>query len=191
MKDYRGIIAAEILKSPPKIGPSIRERRDQLVRVLTASPDASDRVIAGICGSSRELVKAVRAELIEAGTIPKSEGVKGGDGKVYHVGPRPEKPKVMKPTNLKELILYLHSHPRVRITGPTPSSRTPTTRIEEFTFYDQGRMWFNTTAGEPHFIPLNCSMTDRAAASEAGLTIDDEGFTVTKFGTPIRVEYLS
>lgn len=96
------------------------------------------------------------------------------------------------PTNLRELLAFLEASPRVRIHGPTPGTKDFVTRTETFAGYEGGRLWFRPDPGQgsPHFIPVSCTLTDQAARAEAGLAFDPAGFTLTKFGVAIRVEYL-
>jgi hypothetical protein len=95
------------------------------------------------------------------------------------------------PRNLRDLVTYLAIHPYVRITGPTPDSREPTTRDDRYLCWVDGRLWFQPEDGSPpNHIPIDCRMK-AAASSETGLIFDGQGFTVTKFGVAIRVEYLS
>ena len=42
--------------------------------------------------------------------------------------------------------------------------------------------------GQERFLPLNCRL-GTAAQHEAGVTFDADGFTLTKFGRSIRVDY--
>jgi hypothetical protein len=95
------------------------------------------------------------------------------------------------PTSVRELVRFLGHYPRVRITGPTPDSREPVTRDETFLRLENGRLWFMPVQDDAkaHHIPIGCAITEAAAQAEAGITFDDAGFTVTKFGVPIRIEY--
>ncbi len=92
----------------------------------------------------------------------------------------------MPPTNHKELLAYLDDHPCVRFTNFDGK-----VTIERFTRYENGCLWLMTETGTPHFLPLYCRLTPAAAQSEPGLTFDEDGFTFTKFGRRVRVEYLA
>ncbi len=95
------------------------------------------------------------------------------------------------PTNFRELVCYLTANRHVRVTGPTPESVSPVTRDETFLFASMGRLWFQPDSGAPpHHMPLDCTITEAAAKHETGLEFDAAGFTLTKFGVSIRVEYL-
>jgi hypothetical protein len=96
------------------------------------------------------------------------------------------------PTNVRELIAHLTAHRRVVITGPTPRDREPHTRPERFHSFAERRLWFlPEDPREPiHFIPVSSSLTDAAARAEPGLTFDDDGFTFTRFGVSVRVDYV-
>lgn len=93
---------------------------------------------------------------------------------------------VDRPRSFRELLDFLRRNPRARITGPTPASRANVTREADFVKFEAGRLWFSDG-----FIPVACALTSQAAASEAGVAFDPDGFTVTKFGVAIRVEYLA
>ncbi|HKI19186.1 MAG TPA: hypothetical protein VKA15_14975 [Isosphaeraceae bacterium] len=95
----------------------------------------------------------------------------------------------MMPTNLRELVAYLEERPRVRITGPSPHSLEPVMREELYLYWADGLMWFQPFDGPPCHIFVGCKLK-AAAGSATGLAFDAEGFTVTKFGVSIRVEYL-
>lgn len=101
-----------------------------------------------------------------------------------------------KPTSLKELFVHFAEHPRVRITD-----HHGVTTLNQYSSWFDGRLFFQkldteTDPGrtlvvdEPHFLPINCKLTDAASQAEAGITFDDTGFTFTKFGHSIRVEYV-
>lgn len=91
-----------------------------------------------------------------------------------------------KPTSLTEAIIYLREHPRVTVRGPDlPLKGVAVTRDEEFVKYTHGGFWFRIPGQDPHFMPVACGLTQ----AESGLTFDCLGFTLTKFGIPIRVNY--
>ena len=97
---------------------------------------------------------------------------------------------VFPPTSLRELVCWLQQNPHVRITSPTPESAEPTVRDEAFVRMEDGRLWFVAlNSGDGTSIPIVCMLSERAAQVETGLEFDAAGFTITKFGVPIRVEY--
>ncbi len=96
---------------------------------------------------------------------------------------------VFPPASLAQLLAWLSEHPHVRITGPVPWSAEIVSRDEVFLRYGDGSMWFRNHRSDTH-IPLHCLRSEAAAASETGIEFDGTGFTVSKFGTTIRVEYL-
>ena len=112
-----------------------------------------------------------------------------------HGGARPpvaaKSPRTrVPPTSLRELVGWLQQNPHVRITGPTPESAEPTVREEAFVRMEDGRLWFVAlNSGACTSIPIVCVLSERAAQVETGLEFDAAGFTITKFGVPIRVEY--
>lgn len=89
-----------------------------------------------------------------------------------------------KPVNLAELVPYLVEHPMVRV-----SNLSGAITEEMFIRADSAGFWFEASVNEPlRFLPVNCRMGP-AAAHESGVTIDDRGFTLAKFGREIRVDY--
>ena len=93
---------------------------------------------------------------------------------------------IAPPTSVRELLDHLRRRPMVRITGPSPGSPVPSARTTAFARFEGGRLWFK----DGRHIPLACTLTPGAAASEAGIEFDAAGFVVTKFGVKIRVDYL-
>jgi hypothetical protein len=95
-----------------------------------------------------------------------------------------------RPTNLRELAAYLTANPRVRKTVPRPAGLAPIVREESFLTFENGRLWFLAEGLAGTFIPISCTLTPQDAQAETGILFDEEGFTVTKFGASIRVDYL-
>jgi hypothetical protein len=98
------------------------------------------------------------------------------------------------PKALNQLVEFLRAHPRVRVTNLDGS-------IETRTFHDSDRgshgLWFRRDGQDASvdesamaFLPVNCTMTAAAAMAESGVDLDDAGFTLTKFGRKLRVDYL-
>lgn len=96
-----------------------------------------------------------------------------------------------RPTNLRELVDHLTAHPLVTMT--TDSLRIPVGRPgdnpETFLRFADGLLWFKNAAGAEHHLPMHCGLAP-AALHESGITIRDDGFNFTKFGTTIRVRYI-
>jgi len=68
------------------------EKRETIKRYLLRRPDAADRHVARLVGSSDHTVASVRAELVAGAQIAHLDSRVGADGKTY-----PAKPKVPKP----------------------------------------------------------------------------------------------
>jgi hypothetical protein len=88
-----------------------------------------------------------------------------------------------KPTNLADLAAYLRDFPAV-----TTTNFNGTVTDDIFVGADGTGFFFICVDGNETFLPINCRM-GAAAAHESGVTIDDLGFTLTKFGKTIRVDY--
>jgi hypothetical protein len=96
---------------------------------------------------------------------------------------------IAKPKSLKDLVPYLTENPMVCMYN-LDGSYTEETFLRE----EASGLWFRRVfRGETkdHFLPVNCRLSDAAAKHEAGVTFDDAGFTLTKFGKSIRVDYQS
>jgi hypothetical protein len=67
------------------------DRRRDVIAVMEASPEISDRRIARIAGVSRELVGQIRRELVRLSLIQSHHALRrvGADGKTYEL-PRPK-----------------------------------------------------------------------------------------------------
>lgn len=66
------------------------ERREQTAACLLMHPSYSDRRIARIAAVSRELVRAVRRDLVASGKLRAEPVIRAGaDGKTYTRLPRP------------------------------------------------------------------------------------------------------
>jgi hypothetical protein len=93
---------------------------------------------------------------------------------------------VTAPSNLRELVLHLNAHPRVRITFGGPREET----IEAtFNQHAWGDLWFTDEAGNPWHIPVP-AMRSSLQQDARGITYDETGCTVVARGREIRVEYL-
>jgi hypothetical protein len=87
------------------------------------------------------------------------------------------------PTSLRELLAYLHQHPRVRVRALNPGVPQGE-RL--FNAARDGGLWFTDDRGQYHYTPVNCGLT----SAESGVTFRPDGFDVTKFGVTIHVDYL-
>lgn len=97
-----------------------------------------------------------------------------------------------RPQTMRDLVPYLTAHPDVEIHRPEHTSRRTGAVILQmrdvcrFSKQAGGGLWFVEPGGEEHYLPIDCGMT----AAETGVELDEAGFTLTKFGLPIRVTYL-
>ena len=69
------------------------ERRAIVASAIAAEPIRSDRYIAARTGTSREMVAAVRAEMLHEGLIVAQEAITGSDGKSYPPSKRSDQPR--------------------------------------------------------------------------------------------------
>ena len=81
------------------------------------------------------------------------------------------------PRSLRKLIEYLGRRPFV--------IDKRTNERWGFVCCSESGLWFEDAWTESRYIPLNCGKVD----AETGVTFDDAGFTVTKFGRSLRFEY--
>lgn len=97
-----------------------------------------------------------------------------------------------RPKTLREVVRYLADHPEVEIHRPEhTSTRTGQVIPEErsrcrFRASAGGGLWFDASPGREHYLPIDCGMTE----AETGVTLDEGGFTLVKFGIAIRVTYV-
>ncbi len=145
------------------------------------------------CDSCRSGIQTLEAEIADS---PDPYGSRESADRCLDRLHRPKRRlAVFPPASLAQLLMWLNEHPAVLYHGPTPDSAELVYRVEAFVRYTEGRLWFAADARlhspfEPdHFIPLDCR-SGAAAEFETGIEFDGTGFTVSKFGTTIRVEYL-
>lgn len=86
------------------------------------------------------------------------------------------------PHNLTELVAFLTATPWLTVTSTIPGVQLGR---RTFLRFESGRIWTRDELGRQTFVPIGC----RAHGDETGLTIDDRGFTIEKFGTRIRFDY--
>ena len=87
-----------------------------------------------------------------------------------------------KPTNALELIAYLRAHPYVYCHHPRPERAG----LRRYETHAMGGLHFRNLAGEDNsYVPIDCGRTPH----ETGLTFDEGGFTVEKFGVAFRFDY--
>ena len=88
------------------------------------------------------------------------------------------------PESLRDLLDFLALHPEVTMTNLDGS-------IEHSAFEraEGSGLWFRRASdGHEHYLPVNCRM-GAAAQHESGVTFDAAGFTLSKFGRDLRVDY--
>jgi hypothetical protein len=90
----------------------------------------------------------------------------------------------LPPASLRTLVDFLTASPYVRFTNFDLA-----TQDKKFLREDAGGLWFVCDDGTHSYLPIDCRRTEAAAAAEAGVTFDMGGFTLTKVGHSIRVEY--
>jgi DNA-binding CsgD family transcriptional regulator len=70
---------------------SLADRRRDVIKLLTEQPEISNRRVAYIAGVSRELVNAIRSNMIRLSKIESRHALRrvGADGKTYRITRRP------------------------------------------------------------------------------------------------------
>lgn len=89
------------------------------------------------------------------------------------------------PKSVKELHDFLLENPRIKVTGIKGDVEMGT-----FTDTDAGGINYKDDSGLSHYLPVDCHRTEAASKAEAGVDLDDGGFTLTKFGHSVRVDYV-
>jgi hypothetical protein len=92
---------------------------------------------------------------------------------------------VKAPESLAQLVPFLTVNRHVTFTNFDGTVHQST-----FARAEGSGLWFRRGHDNTeHFLPVNCRMTDASARAEAGVTFDAAGFTLSKFGREIRVDY--
>ncbi len=88
-----------------------------------------------------------------------------------------------KPTNFRDLLNYLESHPHVSFVRPDKAPE-PSSYVK----YEKGLLWFRGQDGTESHLPVACGLQP-AALHETGIAFHPDRFTFTKFGVALEFFY--